>query len=63
MVNGLPISQACVNLGQVARRAHVGEGYFIFERDGLPVVGIINAEELEDLELRNPKIKSANCPE
>lgn len=58
MVNRLPISQARVNLGQVARRAHVGGEYFILEKDGIPVVGIMDAEELEDyLELRNPKIR------
>ncbi len=58
MVNRLPISQARANLGQVARRAHVGGEYFILEKDGIPVVGIMDAEELEDyLELRDPNIR------
>ena len=56
-VNRLPISRARVNLGQVARRAHVGGEYFILEKDGIPVIGIMDAEELEDyLELRNPAV-------
>jgi PHD/YefM family antitoxin component YafN of YafNO toxin-antitoxin module len=58
MVNRLPISQARVNLGQVAKRAHVGGEYFILEKDGIPVIGIMDADELEDyLELRDPKIR------
>jgi hypothetical protein len=57
MVNRLPISRARVNLGQVAKRAHVGGEYFILEKDGIPVIGIMDAEELEDyLELRNPAV-------
>jgi len=57
LVNRLPISQARVNLGQVAKRAHVGGEYFILEKDGIPVIGIMDAGELEDyLDLRDPKI-------
>jgi antitoxin (DNA-binding transcriptional repressor) of toxin-antitoxin stability system len=57
MVNRLPISQARVNLGQVAKRVHVGGEYFILEKDGIPVMGIMGAEELEDyLELRTPAV-------
>jgi len=57
VVNRLPISKARVNLGQVAKRAHVGGEYFILEKDGIPVIGIMDAEELEDyLELRDRKV-------
>jgi hypothetical protein len=32
--------------------------YFILEKDGIPVAGIMGADELEDyLELRDPKVK------
>ena len=56
-VNRLPITQARVNLGQVAKRAHVGGEYFILEKDGIPVIGIMDADELEDyLELRNTRV-------
>ena len=57
-INRLPITQARINLGQLARRAHVNKEYFILEKDGIPVVGIMDAEELEDyLELRDRKVR------
>jgi antitoxin (DNA-binding transcriptional repressor) of toxin-antitoxin stability system len=59
-INRLPITKARINLGQIARRAHNGNEYFILEKDGIPVIGIMAADELEDyLELRNPKVKAA----
>ena len=59
MVNRLPITQARINLGQLAKRAHLHNEYFILEKDGIPVIGIMDADELEDyLELRHPKIKA-----
>jgi antitoxin (DNA-binding transcriptional repressor) of toxin-antitoxin stability system len=59
-VSRLPITKARINLGQIARRAHNGNEYFILEKDGIPVIGIMAADELEDyLELRNPKVKAS----
>jgi hypothetical protein len=59
MVNHLPITKARINLGQLAKRAHLNGEYFILEKDGIPVVGIMAADELEDyLELRDPKVKA-----
>lgn len=58
MVHRLPITKARVNLGQVVRRAHVNKEYFILEKDGIPVAGILDAGELEDyLELQDPKAR------
>jgi len=58
MVQRLPITKARINLGQLVRRAHVNKEYFILEKDGIPVAGIMDADELEDyLELRDPKIR------
>jgi PHD/YefM family antitoxin component YafN of YafNO toxin-antitoxin module len=58
VVHRLPITQARVNLGQVVKRAHVHKEYFILEKDGIPVAGILDAEELEDyLESRNPTVR------
>ena len=48
MVNHLPITKARINLGQLAKRAHLGHEYFILEKDGIPVIGIMGADELED---------------
>lgn len=59
-INRLPITKARINLGQIARRAHNSKEYFILEKDGIPVIGIMAADELEDyLELRDPKVKAS----
>jgi PHD/YefM family antitoxin component YafN of YafNO toxin-antitoxin module len=58
MVSRIPITKARVNLGAVVKRAHLNGEYFILEKDGIPIAGIMDADELEDyLELRNPKVK------
>lgn len=58
MVHRLAITKARVNLGQVAQRAHLNNEYFILEKDGIPVAGIMSADELEDyLESQDPKIR------
>ena len=57
VIQRLPITKARVNLGQLARRAHVNKEYFILEKDGIPVIGILDADELEDyLELRDGRM-------
>jgi|SRR4026207_259428 hypothetical protein len=57
VVQRLPITKARINLGQLARRAHVNKEYFILEKDGIPVIGILDADELEDyLELRDRQV-------
>ena len=58
MIHRIPITKARINLGQLARRVHVNKEYFVLEKDGIPVAGIMGADELEDyLELRNPAVK------
>lgn len=58
VVHRIPITRARINLGQVARRAHINKEYFILEKDGIPVAAIMNVEELEDfLELKDPAVK------
>jgi PHD/YefM family antitoxin component YafN of YafNO toxin-antitoxin module len=57
-VHCIPMTKARINLGQVVRRVHVNKEYFILEKDGIPVVGIMDADELEDyLELQDPEIQ------
>ncbi len=59
-VNRLPITKARINLGQIARRAHNGREYFILEKDGIPVIGIMAADELEDyIEMRDAKVRAS----
>ena len=58
MLYRLPLTKARINLGQVVRRVRLNKEYFILEKDGIPVVGIMDADEMEDyLELRDPAIK------
>ncbi len=58
MVKRIPIAKARINLGQLAKRAHIDNEYFILEKDGIPVIGIMDADEMEDyLELRDPGVK------
>jgi PHD/YefM family antitoxin component YafN of YafNO toxin-antitoxin module len=57
MVNHIPITKARVNLGAVVKRVHLKGEYFILEKDGIPVAGMMAADELEDyLELRDPRV-------
>jgi archaeosine-15-forming tRNA-guanine transglycosylase len=57
-VNRIPITQARVNLGAVVKRVHLNGEYFILEKDGIPIVGIMGADELEDyLELQDPRVR------
>ena len=58
VVHRVPITRARINLGQVVRRVHVNREYFILEKGGIPVAGIMNAVEMEDyLDLRDPGLK------
>ncbi|MGI8741533.1 MAG: type II toxin-antitoxin system Phd/YefM family antitoxin [Bryobacteraceae bacterium] len=58
VLHRLPITKARVNLGQLVKRVHVNKEYFILEKDGIPVAGMMDAEELEDyLEINDPKVR------
>jgi hypothetical protein len=58
MVSRMPITKARINLGQLAKRAHLNNEYFILEKDGIPIIGIMDADEMEDyLELQDPTVK------
>ena len=53
------MTKARINLGQLAKRAHSGKEYFILEKDGIPVIGIMGADELEDyLELKDTRVNA-----
>lgn len=56
-VHRVPLTQARTNLGQIVRRAHLNNECFILEKDGIPIAGIMDVDDLEDwLELRDPKL-------
>ncbi|OFV99562.1 MAG: hypothetical protein A3H28_15755 [Acidobacteria bacterium RIFCSPLOWO2_02_FULL_61_28] len=55
----MPITKARINLGAVVRRVHLNKEYIILEKGGIPVVGIMDADELEDyLEVHDPKVQA-----
>ncbi|MDQ2901917.1 MAG: hypothetical protein M3Y07_19290 [Acidobacteriota bacterium] len=44
----------------MVKRAHLAGEYFTLEKDGVPVAGILSADELEDyLELQDPQVRRA----
>lgn len=58
VVHHLPITKARTNLGQVVRRAHLNHECFILEKDGIPVAGLMNVDDMEDwLELQDPGLR------
>jgi len=58
VVRRVPITKARVNLGELVRRVNRDKEYFILEKDGIAVAGIMDAAELEDyLELKDPKVR------
>jgi len=58
VVHRIPITRARINLGLVVRRAHLYREYFVLEKDGIPVAGLMNVDEMEDyLELQDPGLK------
>ena len=59
VVHRIAMTEARMNLGQLAKRAHVNNEYFILEKDGIPVIGIMDADEMDDyIELRNPGVRA-----
>ena len=57
-VQRLPITKARINLGALVKRAHLGKEYFILEKDGIPIAGLMDIDEFEDyLELKDPGIR------
>ncbi len=58
IVKHLPLTKARVNLGQVVRRVHLDREFFILEKDGIPVAGLMHVDDMEDyLEMQNPAAK------
>jgi PHD/YefM family antitoxin component YafN of YafNO toxin-antitoxin module len=59
MVNTIPMTKARINLGALAKRVHLNKEYFILEKDGIPIIGIMDADELEDyLELQDSRARA-----
>jgi PHD/YefM family antitoxin component YafN of YafNO toxin-antitoxin module len=58
MVTTIPITKARINLGAVVKRVHLNKEYFILQKDGIPIAGMMDIDEFEDyLELQDPKVR------
>lgn len=58
VVTRLPLTKARINLGQVVRRVHLNREFFILEKDGIPVAGLMHVDDIEAyLELQDPSVK------
>lgn len=52
-------TEAKTHFGKLIRRVKLGQEYIIVERDGIPVLGILDADELEDyLDLHDEALKA-----
>ena len=59
VVHRLALTQARVNLGAVVKRARLHKEYFVLEKDGIPVAGLMDIDAFEDhLELQDPKVRA-----
>ena len=59
MVTTIPITKARINLGAIVKRVHLNKEYFILEKDGIPIAGLMDIDEFEDyLELQDPKARA-----
>lgn len=58
MITAIPLTKARINLGAIIKRVRLNKEYFILEKDGIPVAGIMDIDEFEDyLELQDPKMQ------
>lgn len=58
MVTTIPITKARINLGSVVKRVRVNKEYFILEKDGIPVAGLMDIDEFEDyLEMQDKGVR------
>ena len=58
VVRRLALTKARINLGAVVRRVHLKKEYVILEKDGIPIVGIMDVDEMEDyLELQDKQLQ------
>ena len=58
MVTHVPITEVRRHFGEVIKRIRINKDYFVLEKDGIPVAGMMDIDEFEDyLELHEPKVK------
>ena len=58
-VTRLPLTQARIHLGALVKRVHLNKEYFILEKDGIPVAGLMDLDEFADYpDLQDPKVRA-----
>lgn len=58
MVTTIPLTKARINLGALIKRVARNKEYFILEKDGIPVAGLMDIDEFEDyLDLQDEGLK------
>lgn len=54
MITIMPITKARINLGSIIKKVRIDKEYYVLEKDGYPVAGIMDIDEFEDyLDARN----------
>jgi len=57
-ITTLPATKAKIHFGEVIKRVHNNKEYIIVEKNGIPVIAVMDADEFEDyLEAHNPRIQ------
>ena len=53
----MPITKARINLGSIIKKVRLNKEYYVLEKDGYPVAGIMDIDEFEDyLDARNENL-------
>ena len=59
MIERVPVTKARSNLGGLLDRLRTNREYFVIEKDGIPVAGLMDIDEFEDyLELQDPSVRA-----
>jgi PHD/YefM family antitoxin component YafN of YafNO toxin-antitoxin module len=59
IITTIPITKARTNLSALVKRVHLNKEYFILEKNGFPIAGIMDIDQFEDyLELQDPKVRA-----
>ena len=57
MITKMPITKARINLGSIIKKVRLNKEYYVLEKDGYPVAGIMDIDEFEDyLDARNENL-------
>ena len=57
MITRMPITKARINLGSIIKKVRLNKEYYVLEKDGYPVAGIMDIDEFEDyLDARNENL-------